>query len=807
LAGASVQPLAAQDFEPPPMRLDGVQPGGVRRSATESWGSFDFQVTNISDLDRHARVVMFYEREPDVQYGRELWIPANSVMRTWMLTGPASQQESGVLRDIQMLLYDSTGGQDLLMLPRTEERIRTRGVVYRKREPTTAILLDDRPVEPPSFGRLPPPESIADEAVNLVRTVRSAAKLSAFVTEITSSQLPPNPEAFDGIDHFVLASRRILDDPSGLQALRRWTAQGGKLWVMLDLVGPDVVTPFLGDALDFQIADRISLTSFRVSAPNTGNIEEPPLQEYDHAVTFARVLLPHGERPRHTIDGWPVWFTRPYGRGKIVFTALGPRGWHRPRTPPRDPPSPFDMYPYLPVPNPPLQRFAEELHLPEEAETNRAELFRPWLIDEIGFSVPNRTTVLWIFAGFAGGAFILGLLLRRAGWQTLQGWLAPTAALIVGIGFFAAGEWSRRAAMPTVAVAQIVEPAAGTDDSAVHGILAAYRSGSGAAELGGDHGGAFDLDMKAMEGQARRYVQTDMDRWKWENLSLPGGVRFAPFRFTASAAGPISAVARFGPEGIEGRLTTGQFQDAEDALLTGVGGRNLAVRLQGDGKWRADSKDILPPDLFLPNAVLTDEQQRRQELYRELLKKPRMEHGTPRPVLLAWAKPADEGFHLVRDGRTVGTALLVVPIRFERPEPGSRVTIPASLLALQRVIPGGLGKPSLDSVSQVDQLLRFQLPAEVLPFRIERVRLTAKIDALSRRVTISAGPEGNRKELHHADSPLDLIRLEITDPQLLKQDEEGGIFLNVHINDPSSLGTPQKWQIEYIDLEIMGRAE
>src|SRR6516164_1717328 len=72
--------VAAQDNSPPPLRLDGVQPGGVRRSATESWGSFDFQVTNSSEIDRQARVVCFYEGQPDIQYARELWVPAHSTL-------------------------------------------------------------------------------------------------------------------------------------------------------------------------------------------------------------------------------------------------------------------------------------------------------------------------------------------------------------------------------------------------------------------------------------------------------------------------------------------------------------------------------------------------------------------------------------------------------------------------------------------------------------------------------------------------------------------------------------------------------
>jgi hypothetical protein len=796
---------AAQDSSPPPLRLEGVQPGGVRRTATESWGSYDFQVTNTTEIDREARVVCFYEGEPDIQYGRELWIPANSTISTWVLVGPATGQQSGVLRDIQMLLYDRTGGQDVLMLPRTEERFRSRGVLYRKREPTTAMLLDDQPDEGRRFGRLPTPDTPSAEAIRLVRTFRCAAQLSGIVLTIRS-QLPPNPEAFDGIDHFVLASRRILADPLGLRALRHWVEQGGKLWVMLDLVDLDVVAPFLGDALDFQMADRISLTTFRIDPLGAGRDNQPAVQEHEQAVTFARIILPRGERPRHTIDGWPVWFTRPFGKGKIVFTTLGPRGWHRERNRRSDPPSPFELYPDLPIPEKQLQRLADELHLPAEEDPFQANLFQAQLIEQIGYSVPARGTVAWIFGGFVVGTFIFGLLLRRTGWPTLQGWLAPTAALVVGIGFYTAGQWSRRAAEPTVAIAQIVEGLPGRDEAAVHGILAAYRPDSGTAEIGGTHGGSYELDMSGMEGQSRRYVQSDMDAWKWENLALPGGVRNAPFRFTAATGEPIEASARFGSQGIEGRIARGPFQEVTDALLATPGGRHMAVRLQADGSFRSASADVLPPGLFLADAVLTDEQQRRQDLYRDFLRKPRSERSEPQPFLLAWARPIDSGFQLVTNGRTVGTALLVIPLKLKPCEPGSRVTIPAPLVSWQRVLPGGLGKPTFESVSEVDQLLRCQLPVEALPLKVERARLTAKVEAPSRQITIAIAVDGEQRILHQAESPLDLLHVDITDEQLLRLDEQGGLLLNVRIHDQLS-GTPQKWRIEYIDLEVTGQAE
>ena len=82
---------------------------------------------------------------------------------------------------------------------------------------------------------------------------------------------------------------------------------------------------------------------------------------------------------------------------------------------------------------------------------------------------------------------------------------------------------------------------------------------------------------------------------------------------------------------------------------------------------------------FLAGAVLSDEQQRRQKLYREFLKPVQNERPDDRPVLLAWARPVETHFRLAAEARETGTALLIVPLRLERPAPGTRVTIPAPL--------------------------------------------------------------------------------------------------------------------------------
>jgi len=233
-------------------------------------------------------------------------------------------------------------------------------VTYKQREPSTALLLDEEVSEGPVFGRLPRPESREDESRHFARTFRHARELSETVHEVNAHFLPPTAEAFEGIDHMILASGRIAHDPVGMQALRQWLQRGGKVLVMLDVVEPEVVASLLGDALDFQVVDRVGLTTFQIDAQATGlHSATLPVQKHERPVEFVRVLLPPQERVRHTINGWPVWFSRQVGLGKVFFTTLGPRGWFGPREA-GDPPSRFEHFPSLPVSGELLERLAGE---------------------------------------------------------------------------------------------------------------------------------------------------------------------------------------------------------------------------------------------------------------------------------------------------------------------------------------------------------------------------------------------------------------------------------------------------------------
>ncbi|MBI1915571.1 MAG: hypothetical protein HYS12_12685 [Planctomycetes bacterium] len=653
--------VPAQDRQSP-LRLDGPSPGGVRKFVTESWGTYDFSVTNFGDTDRRARVLLSHKGQPDVWYGRDVWVPAHATLSTWMLVGPPGLEKAVPRHEVEVLLYDRTTGEDHWVPLTGEERIHTKGMNYQPPAPpnqppaiTTALLLDDAAPETPGFGELPRPESRETEALRLARTFRRASGLkSEQIQQIAPGPLPATAEGYDGIHHVLLASRRIADDPAGAQALRHWLQRGGRLWVMLDKIEPEALAPLLGEALDFQVVDHVGLTDFEVETQTSGlRTPGPEPQHHERPVEFVRVLLPPGERaqhlinssPVHLVNGWPVWFMRRVGKGKVVFTTLGPRGLYG------------KNHPDHPAPLPPLEAITKEMQ--PARETFPAEAFEPALTEEIGYSVVRRGTVGLVFAAFLLATLALGLLLRRSRRPELLGWLAPAAALGAAGVLVLLGELSRRAVPPTVATAQVVNAVSGTSEAEVHGLVAVYRPDAGPADAAAEQGGFFNLDMAGVEGKIRRRVQTDMDAWHWEDLGLPAGVRLAPYRRTVRTGEPMTAVARLGPDGLEGKLTAGPYtRDLADAVISTPGSRSLAVRLRPDGSFRAGPADVLPVGQFLSGAVLSDRQQGRQKLYRKFLLP--LKEGRPndrtvllssknerpddRTVLLAWASPVETHF-------------------------------------------------------------------------------------------------------------------------------------------------------------------
>lgn len=789
----------------PDLRLKSLRPGGVQSHLSEGWGMLSFAVANSTPEDKQVRLLSFHPAAPGQQYGRDVWVPAKSTLGSWSrISGPPKPPERSYV-ELKSLLYDRTAGRERLVRSPDGPPVHSELVSFHRNEPGTTLMLDVDVADGTQGATSARDDRRASEIRDLVRIFRHRQGWTARVNTVKQRFLPPVAEAFDGINHFVLGSDRIVEDAAGLRALRGWLERGGTLWVLLDRVQRHTVATLLGDVLDFHVVDRISVTTMhlRGGPDNIKRVEKEPT-ELEQPVDFVRVVAPQAQM-LYTQDGWPAAFQTDVGRGRVLVTTLGARGWMRPRTA-GDPKSRYAEHPNLSIALAPFELLTEELQpRGEPPPPLGADDLRPFVSDQIGYSVVSRDTVVSVFVSLFLVLSLSALALSRQGLLEHLGWLGTSLALAAAGTFIGLGEWSRSAVPTTMAVTQLVDAASGLDEASATGCLGVYQPAAAAINIGAEQGGDFDLDVADLAGRDHRRVQTDLDCWHWENLELPAGVRLGQFRHTVRTAEPLEATVRFGPEGIEGRLTLGPFRHAEDAILSTPGEHALAARLNADGTVLAGVNDELPPGQWLASGLLTDRQRARQSLYAKLLAEPQPRFIAHRHLLLAWADPVDMHFSLAAEPRRTGAALLLIPLRFQRTPPGTRVTIPPAFVDCKRLTTEGQSfRAASYGRDSATVRFRFQVPVSVLPLEVESARLTVKMTAAGREVVVNALPGGEPVPLRKLAGPLGVESIEIDDPRLLRLDDQGTFHINLVIGDAHGAEQDQ-WRIGSLGLEVRGQ--
>ncbi len=778
--------------------MSGLRLVGPRTTVTEGWTTLQFDLRNFDAKGRDARVSVFYPEQPEVQFARDLWVPAHASLTSWITVGPAPKQKSDFGREIEAVLYERVDGAYRPVLPPGDERVRSQAVPYLKREPTAALYADIPQAE---FGATEPATSNPDVAT-LARIPRYYAGLSARVSIVPEEYLPPTQESLDAVDVFIVAGNRLAQDPLGRAALRGWVQEGGCLWVMLDRVELDVVAAILGENSDIAVVDRVGLTTTRLYRPMEDPASEP-LQEHEQPVSFVRVLPAASDRVLASVNAWPAAFSRRFGLGKVVFTAVGAGGWSRPRDG-HDEISHFPLLRDFPVPLASVTELTKELYPTPEPNPFTPDVFRPMLAEEIGYTTLGRGAAAFILGGFLVILIGLALASRRFRASALAGWLGPGAAVSAALFFVALGALSRSAAPPTAGVAGIVDPIPGKDEVVISGTFAVYHPTSGPIALGAQDGAILGLDTEGLDGQMQRRLQTDANSWHWDGLSAPAGIRTGPFR--TSKKGTVRATARFGPSGVDGKLDAGPFKEPTDVIVAAHAREPLAVRIKPDGSFHCGSEDVLPAGQYLPGTVLTDRQQRRQTVYRQLLTEPRPRRLEGRDLLLAWTDPSELPFKPEEGAKVVGALMLAVPLKFERSPANTHVTVPRGFIPFGRVINDKTTSANMGASFPVDMELRFQLPAAVLPLRVDRAALFAQASTPSRPFSIYDTANGKPESLFRAEAPTEAIRIEIADPAILKLDQQGGLHLHVAVGEVAAgAQVDAPWKIESLALEIVGQ--
>ena len=800
----------------PPSHAQGVQTSddsvlqrtraaGIRRFRPGAWGVVGIELVNHRDEPAEVVTGLYFDGDPMTQFLRRVWIPSSSRRTTWIPVQPSNAGQDEIRA--RHFLYSHENGSRSLVKASNELLMDAEMLAVGK--PPITVIVDDWYVDDD--------ESLT-ASKELAITMRLAARYTRVVTEVDADDVPAFNEGLDAVDHIVLAGNQIADSPTGLSSIRTWLHNGGRLWVLLDQVDLRTVELLLGDAVRITEVDRVRLTE--VQFQNVLKNERcGSLRTYDDPVEFVRVIAPDVE-VTHEVDGWPAAFRQNIGHGRVVFTTLSADAWLRPRLATEQVEQLDRNSKSIALQG--LEEVADYLTRPLDPLPLTPEDFESFLSGEIGYRIPGRGVVLSVLGVFWVGLMGLGFwLLRNARLERLA-LIGPLMACLAAAPLFVLGERARNAIPRKAAIAELVQVGPGTNSIHSMGVAAMFVPEPTDAEISAHQNRLLTLRRERLQGSVRQMMWTDLGEWQWENVTLPTGLYFAVTEQHTSVAMPLRATATFGPGGLSGRLESGPFTEAADALIATETQHAIAVHLQPDGRFSAGVADLLEPGFYMTDTFLTDEQRRRHAVYRTMLQ-PRLDFKYPnRPVLLAWTRPASTSLTFPNGMQQSQSALLAIPLEIQSSPPDTNVFIPSPFLTFDTIATasgtistahdvrtGQWQKTSFPTVTT----LRFSVPKPLLPLKLTRGTLFIRIRAPKRTLKLATGAAENPIALASLENPVGSYEFTIEQADALLLDADGALHVQLNVSDLQLQETAQtklqeidrSWKIDYIRLVLYGR--
>jgi hypothetical protein len=789
---------------------------GVSPYQAEKWGSLGVGLVNPTDKDARILVSTSAGKVKTNQYGREFWVPANSRRTTWhSIFMPKEDPNRTQSVNIDTIVSIRANGGEKILKTATGAVAHDGTLSFTSQKNTTAIIMD---LPEWKDGLQTELGEDVDLAIMSAVACQFASQPNRKQLQMSRKFFPPTTAGWDGVQHVVLVGDQLTEDAAAISAARRWLMRGGRIWIMLDLVKQDTVERLLGDGCPYNEVDRVGLTTLQIQAPKDSHrpVDAMP-SDHEQPVQFVRTLVT-GVDVTHTINGWPAAFEQDYGRGKILYTTAGMRAWIR-RTQPGD--DKFSQVGIRHVPLPTLQDLMNDFYGFQQPAVLDPALFDDYLSQQIGYEVVEVNIVLLVLTTFCGGLLLAGMWLVRAGRFRMLVWVGPVFAIAASGLLVVVGTQNLHSVPNTVATVQLVAVTPESDDLNVTGLLSVFRQEPRKEQIAVVGGGIISPPPTSQPGTTRRMIWTDIDDWYWENAVVPAGVNRSTIRYGRKINKPIRAVGSFGPDGLTGRLHSQPFEQAGDAVLVTKSYHSLAVGIQGDGSFAAGSNEMLNRGEYIRGVLLSDEQRRRQNVYREMLASERKNKLIDKPMMFVWANPIETGYKIADDETFRGSALLAIPFRLERTPAGQRVTIPGTFLPF-RAVSGPAGFESSGHLNNADGTwlarsrpartwLRAEIPPEVMPLQITQLTVTMQLSGKNLPVDIVELVDGKPRVLATRKSPVGIQRIKVDETATLHIDESGGMTIGIFVGDTALLNEitqvetlGEKWNIDFLQLEIAG---
>lgn len=756
---------------------------GLREHRPGYWSYLNPEINNPTNSDADLEVVVFFASLQNRKFAKRVQVPARTTLRVTVPVRIPASATRGV--EAQVQLYDVSGESPILLVNKG------------KRSYDTAIPLRDA-----AFGKsgegyratamFEPADQRnqdkGDAAKDLVSASRIFFNHNGRIGTSTSMFLPESARAFESVDQIVIHNDHLLDDTAGLESVRRWLARGGSLWIMVDLVSEETIRRILGDKIPFQLIDRTSLNRVQIKdADQNSQVAPPQPRFFEKPVDFARVVLTEGNLIQ-TQDDWPASFWTKISGGKVFFTTLGARAWMRERRA-----SDGEIDNRLGITSYTVTEPMELIGFQMYAEDKPAPVFdleglKTNLVNQVGYSVLSRGSVLAILSTYAILLFAIGLWLAKRQQLDRLFYVGPVLAIGTALVFYAMGLTNQKSAEPTVAAFQFVERIAGSDEFQADGTAVLFSHQNLDFELGATNDGELDQAIDRQQSELEKTVWDARGHWKFADGEVPPGLSAFRFKSNVKDLKPIDATARFTDQGLTGEIRNPNPEmSVQDLLLALPAGKFAAFQLDAN-QFQLDSSNEMTASQFIKSNLLTDKQRWHQSVYQNQFPEGAWERWASSPTLYFWSDPVRLDVQFPTEFRRVGGALFRVPLRIRKTEPGTKVNIPSVFIPVSNVMNRYSAiSPSFDnkngkwmgSISKESTTrLRFKIPRQVLPLEVSSATLTIKsVKALDRTIqflTVSESPE----QLAELDDYAGKFQQQLTD---LVLDQDGGFLLDVNM--------------------------
>lgn len=838
-AGFSGEMIVAQTATQQGSVRAAIEPGGMRRFEPGKWAALSLRATNESDEEAYGTLSVFLDRDTRMQFTRRYWMPADSNRRTWLpIRTPESVDNNQNILNASVL--NLVGSGDAATLNRNKSDSRMIGETLLALDPPglNTGMITKRPLLGESTIR-----PTVDEVYETAVAVRMMYDGERTISNLFDRYLAPYPEAFDALDQIVVSNDRIVADSGGVAAVRNWIARGGHAWIMVDLVDIETVRSLIGNAVPYEVIDRVELNEFTIEGSGSEQASLAPQETWiaEEPVDFVRVALNSGE-VYSSIDSWPASFSIPFGNGRVFFTTLGARGWRYQ----------FDRF-AEPVdhgrptsgPTRALRLLGGKLNQVSPPQT-LGESVKPILMEQVGYRVPSRNVAALLLGLSCSVIAIAGIWLARRKQLDWFAWVVPIGTVVPAIVLIAIGSANTSSIPATSSVLRLANVSGETNEIHADTLAAFYSPDTVELPLEVDLSGAITPDLQDLSGVAKRGVWNDDGHGRWEQVPVASGsVRFVRARESIVLANPIRAQATFGPDGLEGRIVgADQLGSMGDSIIAAPAAPPSDVRIQPEGTFQVVADETLSEGEFITEAILSSSQQHRQIVYRDVFA-PRENGFYPqRTTLFVWGDSKSFGLNIPDPFQPTGATLFAIPVDIGRTLPGQRFLVPATFVGVSNsskrigrslVFNSTTGKWLEDAVSESESFLQFAMPRAVLPCRIDKAQLALKIHAPSRTVEVTGIKNDMPVVMETRKSPSGILTISVDDPELLQLNENGALQFGVNISQTDAQIAAAKqiaasnqsrrpgdseqqnkrldstqitpWQIEYLRLQASGETQ